>query len=399
MPGIELIRGRSRGAAVAALAVVLSGCGGPPPYPPDLTFPVRDDRLVLRVPTAQPGGTGEPGKLDAELAGLDALGGRTAEPSAVPAVHRQTLDRFLAETFGTPATPTVTGTEAVTTAAAKLGLTPERLTEGGKLYRRHCLQCHGLSGDGRGPTGQWIYPHPRDFRRGAFKFVSAGDGGKPRPADLARTLRDGLKGTAMPAFGLLPEGQRELMAAYAVYLSLRGQTEFLTLAALLAEDDGEGGVDGDPVGFARDRLIVLLRQWERAATTPPGPPPPSVLDDAGKQDEGHLESVRRGYDLFMAKGVTDCATCHEDFGRKATYRYDVWGTVVRPADLTAGGFKGGDRPEDLYHRIRGGIQPAGMPAHPGLTDTQVWDLAHFVRALPYPRELPPAVRGAVYPGK
>ena len=50
------------------LGVVLPGCGTPPAYPPDLTFPTRDDRLVLRVPTTQPAGVGEPGKLDAELA-------------------------------------------------------------------------------------------------------------------------------------------------------------------------------------------------------------------------------------------------------------------------------------------------------------------------------------------
>ena len=58
---------------------------------------------------------------------------------------------------------------------------------------------------------------------------------KPRRADLGRTIRDGLKGTAMPAFALLPDAERELMAGYVVYLSLRGQVEFQTLAALLTE--------------------------------------------------------------------------------------------------------------------------------------------------------------------
>lgn len=381
-------RSRARSAALAALAVVFSGCGKPPEYPPDLTFPTRWDRLVLRVPTAQPPGPGEPGKLDAELAAIDSLGGRTGDPQTVPPKYTLALGRFLDETFGTPAAPTINGEEAV---AAKLGLTPNRLAEGGRLYRRHCLQCHGLPGDGRGPTGQWIYPHPRDFRRGAFKFVSTGDGGKPRKADLARTLRDGLKGTAMPAFGLLPEEQRDLMAAFATYLSVRGQVEFQTLAALI------DGSEEDPAGFARERLGVILRDWEKAEAAPPGPPAPPVPDDAGKQTPEHLDAVRRGYELFTGKGTTDCATCHEDFGRKATYRYDVWGTVVRPADLTAGGFKGGDRPEDLYHRVRGGISPAGMPAHPTLTDAQVWDLVWFVRALPYPRELSEDVREKVYP--
>jgi hypothetical protein len=38
-----------------------------------------------------------------------------------------------------------------------------------------------------------------------------------------------------------------------------------------------------------------------------------------------------------------------------------------------------------------------MPAHPELTDRQVWDLVRFVKSVPYPRELPPEVLGAVYP--
>ena len=121
--------------------------------------------------------------------------------------------------------------------------------------------------------------------------------------------------------------------------------------------------------------------------------------DADKQAADYLASVRRGYELFTAPGQTACVTCHEDFGRKKTFRYDVWGTVVRPADLTAGTYKGGNRPEDLASRIRFGIPPSGMPAHGAMTDAQVADLVRFVRALPYPRELPPDVRSKVYPGQ
>ncbi|MBX9624202.1 MAG: c-type cytochrome, partial [Gemmataceae bacterium] len=292
------------------------------------------------------------------------------------------LDRFLGEAFGTPAAPTVAAD-----GAADLGLTPDRLAEGGRLYRRHCLQCHGLSGDGRGPTGQWIVPHPRDFRRGAFKFVSSGDGGKPRRADLGRTVRDGLKGTAMPAFALLPDDQRELMAGYVVYLSLRGEVEFRTLAAVAAGDEAGDEALADPAGFARDRLTAALVAWRQAEAAPASPTPPP--DDP--------EAVRRGYELFTAEGVTDCRTCHADFGRKPALRYEAWGTAARAKDLTEAGLKGGDSPEDLYHRIRHGVQPVGMPAHPGLTDSQIWDLVRFVRALPYPRELPEDIRAKVYP--
>ena len=92
-------------------------------------------------------------------------------------------------------------------------------------------------------------------------------------------------------------------------------------------------------------------------------------------------------------------TSSDSVGRKATYRYDVWGTVVRPADLTSGAYKGGGRPEDFAARVRSGIQPSGMPAHAALTDAHVADLVRFMRALPYPRELPPDLRAKVYPGQ
>ena len=384
MFGVGKVWQRFGGAALAAIALAASGCGSAPDYPAHLTFAPWADRLVLRVPTSAAAGTGEPGKLEAELAALDSLGGRTLDPAAAPADQRDALTRYLNDTFGTPAAPKFDGTPA------------ERLAEGGRLFRRHCLNCHGMTGDGRGPTGVWIEPHPRDFRRGSFKFVSTGDNGKPRRADLVRTITEGLKGTAMPAFAKLPDAERDLMAEYVQFLSVRGQVEFQTLVAVLTEGESEAGTDNDPAALARDRLRLIRGDWDRAANLPPGPTAPPVPDDAARQSPEHLASVARGYELFT--GGVGCVKCHEDFGRKATYRYDVWGTVVRPADLTLlGAWKGGSRPEDLYHRVRGGIGPSGMPAHPALTDVQVWDVVNFVRALPFARELPPDVREKIYP--
>ena len=377
MAGVMKSRwGRIPSAALAALAVVFAGCDSKPGYPPNLEFPARADRLVLRVPTAQPVGFGETGKLDAELAALDSLGGQTLDPAAIPESTRRAIDVSLTELFGPPAAPMVKDERA-----ESLGLTPERLAEGSRLFRRHCLPCHGLAGDGRGPTGQWIYPHPRDFRRGAFKFTTTGDGGKPRTSDLARTVRDGLKGAGMPHFGLLPESDRDRLVNYVKFLSLRGQVEFQMLRAAFDDDEFD----------AKERLTKLVAEWLRAESVA------NVASMPVPEGDEKFAAVKRGFELFTAKGTTDCTTCHEDFGRKTTHRYDVWGTVVRPAELTAGGFKGSDRPEELFSRIRGGIQPAGMPAHPSLSDSQVWDLVWFVRAAPFPRELPEDVRAKVFP--
>jgi mono/diheme cytochrome c family protein len=276
--------------------------------------------------------------------------------------------------------------------AEGLGLSADALTQGSKLFRYHCLKCHNLPGDGRGPAANSMYPFPRDYRRGLFKFVTSGVSGKPRRADLVRTLSDGLRGTAMPPFGLLAESERDLLARYVTYLSIRGEVEFETYAAILA------GERGDIAHFASGRLKAILAEWIKAEETSPYPAPP---EDGEPGSPGHQAAVQRGYELFVRKVDNSCIACHAEFGRKPILRYDEWGTVAKPANLVATEpiYKGGARVEDLYARIRGGIAPVGMPAHPELTERQVWDLVRFVKSAPNPHELPPGVRKAVYPDK
>ncbi len=93
------------------------------------------------------------------------------------------------------------------------------------LYREHCIHCHGMTGDGFGPTAVFLNPYPRDYRMGIFKFKSTGKGLKPTHADLVRVLREGIAGTAMPSFKVLDEDEIEAMVHYIRYLSIRGEVE------------------------------------------------------------------------------------------------------------------------------------------------------------------------------
>jgi mono/diheme cytochrome c family protein len=385
-------RPRPTNAALALLAIVVAGCGSKLDYPPNLAFPSRTDRLVLKSPEATPTSIGEPGKIDDEIARLDELGGKTADPAVAPPETRATIDRVLKEAFGMPASPSVSlSTELeVSTVSEKLGLTTQRLTEGSKLFRTHCLKCHNLAGDGRGPAGLWVTPYPRDFRRGVFKFVTTGGKGKPRRADLVRTITTGLRGTAMPPFGLLPEGERDLLAGFVTYLSIRGQVEYQTFEAVLTR------TTVDVAGLAAECMGAVLSEWEKAEGAPAFPKPP---DDGEPDSPTYQAAVKRGFELFTRKTDNSCITCHADFGRKPVLRYDIWGTVSRPADLVAvvPAYKGGATPEDFFARIRGGITAVGMPAHPELSERQVWDLVRFVKSAPFHRELPPEVRKSVYP--
>ncbi len=390
---------KSRAAARAAVVVgllLLAGCDEGTTYPTDLVYPARTDPIVPgAVQGKDADGFDPPGQLEQHLGSLDSkLGVKAVVPAGLPADRRQTLRDELDQLFGTPANPKLAlpGADAL---KQLLGLddvagADAHLAEGSRLYRRHCLHCHGLAGDGRGPTAPWVNPHPRDYRKGVFKFTSSGQSEgvrKPLRADLLRTLRQGIEGTSMPTFALLPDAELDAMASYVIHLSLRGEVEAYRLENLS---------ESEALGTA-DALAVFAGRWSEAAAKQVKPPQPAEL-----KDDELKASITRGYAIFVdPKGAGSCISCHRDFGRGQRYLYDVWGTVVRPANLTAGVYRGGRRPIDLFWRVRTGINGAGMPAsvETNLDDANVWHLVNFLRALPYPQMLPADIRKQIYDDK
>ncbi len=379
---------------VPALLLLQAGCGSQP-YPASLSYPLRSDLIVAQLPGNPPDAPPGAGKLDEFIAKINEQGGRTLNPAYLTDEQRARIKQALDERFGTPAQPLVQGDAACQNLAEALQLQPDRLAAGSSLYKKHCLQCHGLTGDGRGPTAPWVYPLPRDFRQGVFKFVSSAGSSarKPSRADLNRLLAVGIDRTSMPAYSLLPDDERDLLTAYSIHLSVRGEVEYRLLLGALAPDG-----DLDDIAAEADAFLKsALQQWAQAdgeAITPSTMPTPATPEE--RVSAAHIESVQRGSELFAGSAL-GCASCHVDYGRQARYLHDSWGTVVRATDLTEGAYRGGKRPLDLFHRIRGGIGASGMPAATSLSDEQVWDLVHFTLALPTPSMLPGDVRERVYP--
>jgi mono/diheme cytochrome c family protein len=286
------------------------------------------------------------------------------------------------------------------------------------LYRRHCLHCHGVSGAGDGPTAAFLYPIPRDYRKGLFKFTSTPNGARPHRDDLVRTIREGLHGTSMPAFeALMSEDEIAQVVDYVVFLSIRGETELSLIdEAAITDENDINALSDDIVGESADGVINKWKVAQGQMVNPGIPRTPSTR-----------ESVERGRQLYLGKTKEklECAGCHgalalgdgpsfvgQDvfnhvvFGGDPSTRgerlgaldaktkelwgqkLDEWGNPLRPANLNRGVYKGGRRPIDIYWRIAKGITGAQMPAHyPTIDHTQIWDLVNFVLALPYEPEL------------
>jgi mono/diheme cytochrome c family protein len=189
--------------------------------------------------------------------------------------------------------------ELLERAAGPVGSNEQGNTNG--LYRKHCVVCHGISGDGAGPNAAVLYPYPRDFRKGVFKYTSTPSGEEPVRADLERTVRRGLPGTAMPSFDGLTDQEVDALVEYVQYLSLRGETELELLQVVV--DLGDYPVDLSTV--TEDIVVPLAGRWAAAVPLVIAPPPPPPTDTR-EQIEA---SIARGRELYLSQRAR-CAECH-----------------------------------------------------------------------------------------
>jgi mono/diheme cytochrome c family protein len=288
------------------------------------------------------------------------------------------------------------------------------------LYREHCAHCHGITGNGRGPTASVLNPYPRDFTAGKFKFKSTPKSERPTKEDLRRTLHEGIPGTSMPSFHLLPDNQLDALIEYVMYLSLRGETEKVLYYDATEFTEGRLiDLEQDPseiekqLGLFQDALEKPLSKWEKAEKKVTKVAP---RDPDWQNPEKLAESIKRGKELFYGAG--NCAQCHGQLamGNGRVTDYDDWTTeleptnavtlaenlelgalppmYLRPRNLRQGVFRGGSRPVDIYLRIVNGIdgtpmpkaliKPTGSPPTvAGITEEDVWSLVDYVMHLPY----------------
>jgi mono/diheme cytochrome c family protein len=303
-----------------------------------------------------------------------------------------------------------------------------RLVEGRNLYMTHCVHCHGVSGDGDGPTAKFLNPLPRDYRLGVFKFKSTHAPLKPSRNDLIHVLQEGIPGTYMPSFVLLGEEKLGLLVDYVRWLSIRGETEVRLAGELLALGAAEDEVartlaDDESKKLTRSDVVAAIMKtvaeelptrveeatvgyaedWTKAEL------PESVVVPKVPRTPPTQDSIARGKKLFLSQvegKKTKCVDCHGPLARgdgtsteefwpipdaKPARKYEVpglhdaWGHPQKPRDLTRGIYRGGRRPVDIFRRIYAGIKGTQMPEFGGtiLKDDEIWDVVNYVLSIPF----------------
>jgi len=230
------------------------------------------------------------------------------------------------------------------------------------LYRQACAPCHGIGGDGRGPAAAGLHPKPHDFTTGMYKFRTTPLGTTPTDADLVRTIREGIPGTAMPAWKHLLSTSQQI--ALAQYLKL----------------------------FAAD---AFARQTSSTHTAPYQlPPAPAATPE-------HVQRGQRIYERLQ------CGQCHGPDGRGngplVTHLRDISNRPIRPPDFARGVYKSGVTPEDLLRTIWTGLAGTPMPAWSGAISVEEgWDLVSYIRSLSKAKTLWQRLfvdSGEAYPGR
>jgi len=227
---------------------------------------------------------------------------------------------------------------------------------GKEPYDRWCAGCHGVEGDGQGPAAEWMLPRPRDFTQGIYQIRTTASGQLPTDEDILRVIDEGMPGTTMPGW----EG-------------------------VLSQD-------------VRDDLVDYLKTFSPFFESSPAPEPLDFESAPGAD----AERIAEGREVYER---VECYRCHGDEGRgegrSAPTLEDDEGLPVRAADLTANWrFNGGGSVEEIYRRMRTGLDGTPMPSQSDLIDggvitaEELWSLAHYVRSLS-PERSPPRVRDVI----
>ncbi len=233
--------------------------------------------------------------------------------------------------------------------------------DGKQTYERYCAGCHGEKGDGKGPAAIFLNPKPRDFTSGKFKFASVPSGDLPTDADLHRTLVNGLKGSSMPAWPLLPERERVELITYIKTFSPRWKSEAVGAAIFIPADPYAGDEKEIRKAIAQGEYVyhAVTTCWQ----CHPGYVTPAKMEE------------------FYARKNRKFAGVRPDFNNSVV-KEDGWKQPLKPTDFLNDRIKTGIEMENLFRVIATGIGGTAMPTwKDSIPDDDIWALSYYVRSL------------------
>ncbi|MCK4707133.1 MAG: c-type cytochrome, partial [Gammaproteobacteria bacterium] len=248
---------------------------------------------------------------------------------------------------------------------------------GKELYQFRCTVCHGEQGMADGVAAERMYPKPRDFSLGLFKYKTTPGSLPASDEDLFNTIKHGLTGTSMPGW-----------------------------SSLMSDEQIKS-------------LVPVLKGFDIAATWPPEDADDDAFDDDGRYTKADFisiterepvageieytpESLARGKEVFDKA----CKECHGVTGRgnitSGKKLEDDWGFRIWPRDLTKPWtyrvsevankdplIARSETIQRIYERLSIGITGTPMPAHRAVEEGNKdpislddrWHVANYVYSL------------------
>ena len=238
-----------------------------------------------------------------------------------------------------------------------------------QLFQRHCVGCHGETGDGKGEAAGGLRVSPRDFTAGLFKRTSTPYGEPPLESDIRKVLKRGIPGTAMPRFSFLKDEDITALATLVMAFAQRGKLKQELVYEAFTEDQ----LSKDR---AKEIALEIVNRWNLADER--------VVRAMTPRPANRKESIEKGR---LAYFRLECNTCHASNGRgkvRDSVGVDAWGHSVPAPDLTTGKFRHGDEAIDLYRSIAVGVTGTPMPGYYEALKNEpetVWNLVDFVEHL------------------
>lgn len=240
-------------------------------------------------------------------------------------------------------------------------VTAETLNLGQMTYMDYCVSCHGVKGDGQGIASKGMFPPPRNFTLGIYKFGYVASGELPSDADFSRIIKHGLNGTAMLPWDLSQIQLDALTQYIKTFASAIWEAKDKTIGE-------EVKLTSDPYTMARKDFAIQYGK--------------EVYHAVGNCFSCHSAYATKDDILNWAKKHNQATPSFDDKMYTVKLQDSEHGYKALPPEFTWHHVRSANTVEELYLRLSSGVGGTTMPSWKGvLEDDQIWAVSYYVKSL------------------